>query len=572
MANGQPRIGINQIDFKTSAFTGTAAKDGAGDALARVVMKSLEGAKQYQAKLKSRNGEEDRLLFMDTKIKLQQEKTKQGFEYMGAEDRTKFMDAFENDMSVEFKSEIYNKQWEGYVTSEYAGIDSVYKKEIQDATLTDVIPSLAKNYAAFGSDEDFDPYVEAFRDIGIKKPKEIMLREISSEVYAELKTGKYDAMSEKEIRGLFPVLGLIKNKDVTERVDAKIKDIQAKKLEREYANDIAGFVGTATEFNGNTYRRIKSKYGKSITEVYSDMKKSAEPQALLYLSSGDSSEIKKGVELTKQYNLKIKKVDGFIDNVLNQAQANPDTFMENYEFTRNAINNGYVPEADVRDFRFLESASRVFGIPIDSAQNVEKLGELTRDAKEKAIRPIDYSTAYKDIEDEITGIFSGAEAGDVDAIAKVYRDYSRFFPKEAALEEAIRTYEDGRVQMFGLDDNRIDYTGVKGVKSDKDVEYIEKRLKKQFKWLNIERTARQGDTIIHYFKRKDGKGYATKTWSIAELNEFINSEKASEIADIERYEKRKSEGKLTDDELVIESYKTSPYEYSFDKMKKMIGQ
>ena len=213
---------LQQLQFKTSAFTGTRRQAGAGESLARLVIAGTQAYTKTKAHLKSLDEDQDQLLLNDDKIKRRQSELDSEYSEMSWSQKSDFNEKWRKDNFVEYSSALYQQKQE---MRELSWIEDEDKKLREENNIE------GKNYVSSSLTaidshttlEDMDKIIARGSSLNKNITKGTVYSDLEKQVMSQLESPRYEKMSPKDIKKEFAFMSEIKNSLYTDAFNNKIE-------------------------------------------------------------------------------------------------------------------------------------------------------------------------------------------------------------------------------------------------------------------------------------------------------------------------------------------------------------
>ncbi len=475
---------LNQINFGTSASTGTSGtKPNVGSALAKLLSTGLESKHKAKKLYESKSLDEDKLLYMDKKMKLGQSKLKNGFDTMSSEDRTEFLNEYESSSEFTFQNELYDKHFDSFMLGERESVSKLYNQEVHTNIKEKVIPNLGSMYASFETIEDVDLYADSLAKTGYKGAKKEILKSMVNAVGNELiNNPALQNLSSKELKEKFPVLGLIQDKSITNTVDRRIAAMDKENTKKLYLKDINGYGSdmemTASKRNNIAFGLAK-KYNKTLLDVSDDLVGQQKGYVDMLANSGEPASVAQAVTVANANNQKITTVETFADNFLNMST---DVGYKGFQTYNLAKGNGYFLRSKNEDkIVMVTEVANTMGVKIQDAESWEQAVDLYKTKLENKNQII--TDDELDKHSALNGWYDkmGTSPESMRFVRSQAKILSAFMSKDKAVEKA---QEMSKSRIIGNGGMKGDWSSTQNVGSSKDVEQVETWFKTTYK--NVE--------------------------------------------------------------------------------------
>lgn len=469
---------LKQMVFQTSVFTGTTPKE--GGKLAQLISTSLAGVGAVAKAYKSQNEEEDKLLYSDLKLDMSKKMREFDYDNKTGFEQSQFLDDITSEKKYEFNNQLYQNNYDLLVEKFRAGVNTKLKNEAIATIENEVIPDLANANNTLTM-EDIEMYTQSFKDAGVQRPKQRMLKAISANIYSQLAEEQYENMTAKEIRAKFPILNEIQDPEYKRMINDKIDVLDAQYQKKLYVNDVNGFssnMSSTLESKVKTASVLAKKYKKTYLEVHKDITDSQNAYLDLFVTSGNPVQMQEGVNIAIQNNREIKPIENLLDNMEGQIMSNPDSAFATYQATKTAFSSGYpIRSKNLDEFIVMQDLASDFGLEINTPDRLQEAYGLLKMKKENKSAIM----TEKELNEhsKLNGWFDRWDVSDSQMmfIRKKAKTLSAFLPHDKAVDRAL---EMSKVSFKGSDGFKADWSGTKLIKTDEDVEIFKQHTEERW--------------------------------------------------------------------------------------------
>lgn len=529
---------LTNIEFKTSSATGSTQRQTTGEGLANLLITSLESAnklvdfnytqearKQAESnRIKSQNEEQDKLLYSDLKFKTLDYLTKNDFDNQTSENQTKILDGIKGIQRPEFFNRTYENDYGTFLNKYEQDINKKKNDEITNNINDSIIPKIGQN-AQVLTMNDIDFYSDNFTNLGFKDAKTKVIKSVVGQIDGILQSDtKYKKMSKEQILSSFPILNEIQDENLKSTVNARITMFDENYKKELYTNDI----NTSILNNKATTKdmfMLANNHNKNILEVRNDFANKAKDTIDLLTSLDDAVYDKQAINISKQFNTKIDRVDKTIPNLISSAITDSASAFEDYKYAKRMIIAGYVPNADnTRDMNILTGIANDLNIKLEDSTSFEKVANF---AMQKRDNPNSEIT-LKELDDFQTtkGLVFDSTLSDLDkGIQKEFiyskaKELSRYMSKESAVNIAM---EMSSKYILGTD-TKTDWSGIDNITTNEESDAFTNDIKEKLNLgsVSISKTP-NGDNFVITGKLKDGTNSDTHIYTMAQMNNLVNN-------------------------------------------------
>lgn len=525
---------IKNIEFKTSSSTGSTQKASTGEALANLVIGAIDvankysnfqytqgvRAKQQQEAIKSENEEQDKLLLSDLKFATLKKIRESDFANQTSENQTKIIDEISNMQRPQFFNQKHENDYNTILENYRLDINKKAFEENKNNISDNIIPNIAQNSYLMNMNE-IDYWSKQFNSMGVNDSKTKIIKSIVGQIDGVLQSDeKYKSMSKEQILNQFPVLNEIKDEDLKSVLNARITSYDEEFKKKAYTSTIENAV-TYKKVNPKIISDIALKNQKTYVQVSEDINKQIDRNIEALSSAGDSVYDRKAVELAKNFNRKIPRVEDKIKGLINSAIVDSVSGFEDYNYAKRMLQAGYIPSSEnVKDLNIITGIANDLGINISDANSFERVVNF---AIEKRDNPNQQLTKKELDEFKFeSGIFGSKLKSLDEGINKAFvYDKAKELSKYMSKEQAINTALDLSSKYILGTDKKTDWSGIDNIKTNDDSDKFYKYVSSTEN-LDDVNIVKMGDNYAVVGKLKDGSATQTQYLTTQEMNARVN--------------------------------------------------
>jgi len=279
---------LQQLQFKTSVFTGTRRQAVAGESLAKLITGGIAGVSKVMNQVKSADEAQDVLIYNDQLVKRKQAESDGDYGSLNWTDKANFDEKWSQDNQIEYSSHKYKQQ------NEMLNIDrEIASDKLLDAENRSEAAAYSKGLSTVDA---YNPTsaLTTIRQLDPSFKTETFFNDrvnVTMNEIAEDRNKVFSLMSGSQLESHFN-LEYIKDK--------KIKKPFTDYVNKRYVSDI---VRTKNYSDSTQLVALSSKLGLSLQDTDKAVKEEAKNQLALSARTGDKNAIKSSLDLAKDLHL-----------------------------------------------------------------------------------------------------------------------------------------------------------------------------------------------------------------------------------------------------------------------------
>lgn len=502
---------LQDLNYKTSVFTGTKSKESIGEGLAKFVSQAIsatttvlnekrkneERDRVLRERAKNENLDADSLLYIEEKAGLERAKTDANFSSLNGQEQEEFIRQYYQENQTEYSTDKYKAQSSLYMDNELSNAQKIRQNDYVNMVKNEAIPTIAKENKILTMD-DVDFYSKAFAESGIKNSKNLILNELSKSISFDISSREQEflnnRMSAEDIKKQFPILNDIKDNRITKQINDRLEVISKEVDKLNYSDSITDFITKSysddTLTISNLYTESNKKYNKTYSDVVKDVNDRAKGFVNAMVIQPDKASRVIGIQTANKYNIDIGVYDKDLENIGNLSLISPAKAKQAYDSISLASNEGYsFNNKDLENYLALDFALTVTG---SDKQNLTEndfavASELIKNRKVAGYKAISSYEFYKKIEEDYDGDYTDAQQK---SLFNKVRLYSRFYNRDEAFGMAIKELE--MKPLMKYKDVEVDASDT-GFKTEKDIKEFMDFRRQDFPNVDIDNLRRNGN-------------------------------------------------------------------------------